>query len=251
MPNKEKQKIELTVGKKKIRDIAEWRGIKINTFSHNREKYLNELKSFAVFHEEGKGIIIIDEVLEPIYTKAKSELYQKVSKEVPKRWHFNQPETCKRVADEIYDSQMEKLGLSEDDMPWSRGTVNQYVLADKKERYGKTGQAPGRQGYCHYCWGIPDKEKGYRYLTEEEEEIKNDIFIKYYNGISEDMVFTAMAFKDKELNRKEFVESVNGLTERISKVYHHYSKAFKDKTGFQLIRCTCAILTSIEEEEEE
>lgn len=68
MAEKTEEKIALTIGKKSIIEISDWFGINRSTFSRSKERYLQELEDFAIFHLEGKKVVI-DEVLQEYYEK--------------------------------------------------------------------------------------------------------------------------------------------------------------------------------------
>ena len=73
--------IELTIGKKTGKQLAEWFGIEYNSFKNQKKKKLEELKLFAEFYEE-KGKVVITKVIEPVYQKGMENVKRKVIEKI-------------------------------------------------------------------------------------------------------------------------------------------------------------------------
>ena len=77
--------LELQEGKLTLRELSLWFGLAPTTISNgstkSKEKKFNILKGYAVYHFEGRNIII-DKVTRPVYSKARAI----VEKEFPKKW---------------------------------------------------------------------------------------------------------------------------------------------------------------------
>lgn len=239
----DKEKINLTEGPKSAQEIADWRGIKKNTYINSKKRYLEELKSFAIYHENGRTIVI-DKVLIPVYEKPKSANYQKVAERVPEVWRVGHLETASRVANVIYQEQKEEAIKEGKEKPdCARGTVYQYTLKEKKVLYGVNEGAPGKLGESHYAWGIQIEDEygniDYRELTEEEEQIRKEMFRAYFGEESDKIIFIKRAFKDGELTEEECnVLIKEWLNEDDDLAYTEYKRMFKLITGYTLQRCT-------------
>ena len=76
--------LELQEGKLTLRELSLWFGLAPTTISNgstkSKEKKFNILKGYAVYHFEGRNIII-DKVTRPVYSKARAI----VEKEFPKK----------------------------------------------------------------------------------------------------------------------------------------------------------------------
>lgn len=79
------EELELQEGKLTLRELSLWFGLAPTTISNgstkSKEKKFNTLKGYAVYHFEGRNIII-DKVTCPVYSKARAI----VEKEFPKKW---------------------------------------------------------------------------------------------------------------------------------------------------------------------
>ena len=107
--------LELQEGKLTLRELSLWFGLAPTTISNgstkSKEKKFNILKGYAVYHFEGRNIII-DKVTCPVYSKARAI----VEKEFPKKWGVildengkanpilkkERIDTCTRVGKDIY-----------------------------------------------------------------------------------------------------------------------------------------------------
>ena len=73
--------IELTVGKKTGKELAEWFGTTVGHFRNTKAKKLEELKLFAEFYEEN-GKVVITKVIEPVYQKGMANVKRKVIEKI-------------------------------------------------------------------------------------------------------------------------------------------------------------------------
>lgn len=61
---------QLKLGKVSWRELSTWFGLSPDAKPKAREKKLNILATYAKYHLDEKGKLIIDEIYEPIYSKA-------------------------------------------------------------------------------------------------------------------------------------------------------------------------------------
>ena len=104
---------ELTTGKVKFTDLAEWFGIKPNSFLSAKKKKLEELKEFADYELVSKQQILITKVKYPFYVKKNSKNYEIIKKQITKTWNPDGIDTCKRVSHQIYTDKSNELTLSQ------------------------------------------------------------------------------------------------------------------------------------------
>lgn len=152
--------LELQEGKLTLRELSLWFGLAPTTISNgstkSKEKKFNILKGYAVYHFEGRNIII-DKVTCPVYSKARAI----VEKEFPKKWGIildengkanpilkkERIDTCTRVGKDIYYT------CPEISAQISEKTAIQYVGAVKREQYGRCHvKEEGTKGYCEYVY---------------------------------------------------------------------------------------------------
>lgn len=154
----------------KASELAEWKSITPKTFSNNRKKYLEELKYYCDFEDLGKAGIKITKVKIPEYLgKAKTI----VKKDFMEAWQDN-PNSLKNAAHYIYKKNEPILTVKEQ-------TVYQYTCNVKREWFGIPKKCRGVKGHCNWVYAVVDKENGkFRYLTEEEQEIKNKMIKEFF-----------------------------------------------------------------------
>ena len=163
--------MELEEGKiYRIKELAEWKGITPGAFSNKRERHLKELEAYCNFEDLGrKGIRILD-VKWPIFLgKAKTI----VENDFMEAWQDN-PNSLKNAAHYIYKKNEPILTVKEQ-------TVYQYTCNVKREWFGIPKKCRGVKGHCNWVYAVVDKENGkFRYLTEEEQEIKNKMIKEFF-----------------------------------------------------------------------
>ena len=153
-------------------DLADWFDIKLDTFKKKRSSYLEKLTPFCKFINL-RGKIEVLEIYEPIYVKSESKAYQYYLKEVPAAWHYGQPETCTRVANEIFDS---TVGVKE-------STGIKYTIEVRNKLWGipsfENPQCQYEQAKMYR--GIKPSENRYELLTPTEYDIFKSLHAIYYD----------------------------------------------------------------------
>ena len=178
------------------KQLAEWFGINPVSLSRERMKYLNKLAAFADFEEIGKRIKIT-KVYMAEYDKEYYSNYGKIKNKIPQVWNDNGLDSSKRVSLEIQHQLM---------LPLTEGTVYQYTLKGRNELYGKPFGEPGSLGKCTYTWC---KKVGDGWtadiipLTEEEEELKQNLIRKYFGDVSEKQVIVKAMVETGEITAEE------------------------------------------------
>lgn len=205
--------MELIEGKWSNQDLAKWFGILPSTLSKNKKKKLKELSYHAEFYEEKKKIVIT-KVLNPVYSKNINENYKKIENKIDGVWSKDGLDTCVRVGNKIYDLLVEE----DPNFKLKKSTVINYTYKGRNELYGKPFFYSGRLGKCMYVWCKRDRNTGeYSLLTEEEEEIKKKIQLKYFGDAN-----------DKSLLIKDMVEAGEIKKEEAWEVFEEISNM---KTG--------------------
>jgi len=222
----------LTEGKKTNKELAAWFGITANTFGAHKKRKLEELKCFANFHLEGTKVVI-DEVLEPIYTKAGSVNYQKVKNEIDPTWSETGLDTCSRVAQTIY----EKLSQEDEDFNLRDRTVYDYTRKGRDELYGKPFSGSGEIGTCEYIW-CKRTEDGYEFLTDDEIAIRNKLIKKYFGDATEKQLLVKQMVQDGELKREDAFDYLNEITGMTDNKFLIFLKELQDQIGCQIVKGT-------------
>jgi hypothetical protein len=222
----------LTAGKKTNKELAKWFGIRPDTLSKNKVKKLKELENFACFHLE-KGKIVIDEVLEPEYSKKGGENYQKVKREIDPTWNANGLDTCSRVAEAIHT----KLTLEDKDFTLKETKVYSYTRKGRNELYGAPFGGGGELGKCEYLW-CKKTETGYEFLTKEEEQIKQDLIKLYFGDATEKQLLVRDMVDKGELKSEDAFEYLSEITGTTSDRFMLFLGELREKIGCQIVRGT-------------
>lgn len=193
------------------KEIAQWFGIKPNSFTNSKEAKLKELSLFADFELRGnkQKKIYIKEVYEPVYNK-KGNINQKiVETKLEEYWSQNGKglDTCKRVAGEMYkDKLLPSLSYK---------TMINYTQQGKVNKYGVNYLTSGTIGRSIYSWGkYVQDENGVRLvpLTPEEEEIKNKLIKKYFGNTTDKQLFVQGMVENGEITKEQAWEVLEELT---------------------------------------
>lgn len=229
--------MELKLGKMTNKDLAEWFGISPNSLSKNITAKLEELKYFANYHLEGNKTkkVVIDEILEPVYQKRGSETYNKVKNNIDNVWDESGYDTCSRVGGAIY----EKLKGEDEHFNYALSTVVNYTRKGRNELYGVPFGEEGVLGSCVYQWCKKDEETGkIRALTDEENEIKEQLQKKYFGNASEKQIIVQAMVESGELPKEQAWEMLTALTNMKGNNFIMFLQELQAVLGHQVVRGT-------------
>ena len=208
---------ELTVGLKTNKELAEWMGITEGSFRATKKKCLERLEYFADFHTNGSGKVIIDEVYDPIYDKAKTKPAQEILEKVPEYWDKSGLDTIKHCAFVMHESEKEKDPNSKI-AQLAFSTVRQYTSKGRTYWWGNPldeSLGNGIAGWSMYLWCKINDDGKPEMFTEEEIKIKDALYEEIFGNAN-----------DRELFLFEEWDAGRVSTERIGKAYE---KVFKEK----------------------
>lgn len=229
---------ELTTGMKTNQEIADWMGISCGTFRNKKEDYLNKLSYFAKFRTE-KGKIIIDEVLEPVYSKDRFKPAKEIMDKVPEYWDKSGFDTASRCgsriqADYIKNDPTNKIATL------SESTVRQYAGKGREKYYGSPYLGTeGEIGYCTFQWGkIVDGQL--LELTPEENKIKDDAYKMVFGNAQEREIIVMEGLASGKITPEQVGYEYQKMAE-----YHKQKGSFgvflnlaREKLGFPIVRGT-------------
>lgn len=226
--------MELTVGEKTNKELAEWMGISPKTFNNNKQGQLEKLKYFANFHLEGKKVII-DEVLDPYYNKDKTRTCMQVGNLVPKLWNKSNLDTITNLVEKVYDY-YEENDPGNKIMQLSRNTIRVYLGQGRNEFYGSPFRKDGGSlGSCCFRWCVEiesnNKYKDYRFFTPEEEEIKREIYRKYFGNADDQLLSLRIAYRNKEISKEELVDYIDRMDDDDNTKYLGFMNELKATIG--------------------
>lgn len=179
------------------KELAQWFGIRPDSYKANKQKKLEELKVFADYELVGNKTkkVQIKKVYNPIYSKQGSESYQLTKSKIDEVWDESGLDTCTRVSEVIYNS--------EDYWPVTKSTVYNYTLKGRNELYGKPWGEPGLLGHCVYQWSKKGEDGRLVPFTEEENAKKQELITKYYGDVTEKQLLIWTQVKAKKLSKEE------------------------------------------------
>lgn len=236
---------ELKLGIAKAKDLAEWFHISPSAYYNSKQKRLEELKQYCKFEDLGKKGINIIEIYNPQYqTKAKQrvkqifdELFQE-NEDVEWGQDQNHIDTATHFANKI----VQKYG----NCGVQFNTLVVYTHQEKKLRYGKNSSRkikapPGNEGSSKYVFCKQLDDGSYVEFTDEEKQIKRELYHQLNLGDNdedlEEMFALKDAFNKHEITEQEYVESCYALKQD---KWYTYLAALEEK-----LNCRCTFATHL------
>ena len=176
-------------------ELAEWFGIKPNSFRNTKTQKLEELKRFAEFEVE-KTKVRITKIYKSVYVKKKSADYSIVKEEFTQVYNKSKIDTASNVSKKIYRKRKDDLTIKE-------STTYEYTKAARNELYGKPFVGCGERGVCRYIWAKQIGEGQYERFNEEEQAIYKRLLVKYFRGTDEKTIFVEDMIKRGEITEEE------------------------------------------------
>lgn len=186
---------ELKLGYMTNAELAEWFGIKPNSFRNTKTQKLEELKRFAEFEVE-KTKVRITKIYKSVYVKKKSADYSIVKEEFTQVYNKSKIDTASNVSKKIYRKRKDDLTIKE-------STTYEYTKAARNELYGKPFVGCGERGVCRYIWAKQIGEGQYERFNEEEQAIYKRLLVKYFRGTDEKTIFVEDMIRRGEITEEE------------------------------------------------
>ena len=228
--------IKLTTGKKTNKELAAWFDITPNSFSRNKEIKLEELKKFAKYHMAGTKVVI-DEVLNPYYSKQGSKAFEMIKSKIDETWSKDGLDSCSRVG----------LALEKQiPLNLTSKTVYQYTIESRNELYGHPNKERGSIGSCISLLckkeGEGDKAKYYKF-TPQEERIKDELIKKYYGNTTEKQALVKSMIDTGEITKEEGWDVLESLTNNVftNEAFMSFLQELQELLGCKIVRGTLVI----------
>lgn len=233
---------QLKLGKVSWRELSTWFGLSPDTITKAKpkakEKKLNILATYAKYHLDEKGKLIIDEIYEPIYSKAYDIIAQEYKKEwgkgkdshgeINKTFKKLQIDTCARVGLHIWynnkyvNKQIEKT------------TAQNYTNKIKIEEYGHNHLGDeGTKGTSKYVWLDLDEES---LLPPDKMKILEECAQEAYNN-TDAYTATVLAaiqddYKKGNIKREEYLQASDEVRNSKGGQFELFQTLLMDKLGF-------------------
>lgn len=198
-------------------------GVKTNTFSRNKKKYLDYLKKFFVFDVIDNKIVLRKEI-KPFQTKrevrkrikqVQKEIYRELTHKIIAYKPLN---SGSNIAREIYSNPLKPIQKHQ------QGTIENYVRPILREDFIVKGKKWCKINYA---------ENVYQPLREQEVEYLYGLFES--RNVSKEIMGITAEYKAGNISRKDFVSKVSQVSEFS---YDKVIDQFKKKYGFRPLKAS-------------
>jgi hypothetical protein len=225
--------MELHLGRMSNKDLAEWFGIKPNSFTQHKRKKLEELKNFCFFEEVYGGVNIMA-IINPTYVKNSQqirEVYEQGFEEL------KQPiDTVSHINNQIYEKYYDKLPTLS-----SAASGYRYAIEVRNANYGVPFKGNGSKGCCYYLWCKMEEKDGkqfYIQFTEEEDKIKQDLLKKHFGTNEEKDLLIAEMVSNGEISKEDAYDIMMEYRNLNGKGFMGFLKELEKQIGAKVVKAT-------------
>lgn len=225
--------MELHLGKMTNKELADWFGIKQNTFTQFKKKKLKELENYATF-EEIYGGVNITGIIKETYNKKDNqirEVYQQGFEE------FKQPiDTVSHINEQIYEKYYDKLPTLS-----SAASGYRYAIEVRNANYGVPFKGNGAKGHCYYLWCKMEEKDGTQYyiqFTEEEEKIKQRLLKQHFGTNEEKDLLIAEMVAVGEISKEDAYDIMMESRNLNAKGFMGFLSALEREIGSKVVKAT-------------
>ena len=220
---------ELKLGYMTNAELAEWFGIKPNSFRNTKTQKLEELKRFAEFEVE-KTKVRITKIYKSVYVKKKSADYSIVKEEFTQVYNKSKIDTASNVSKKIYNKRKNDLTIKE-------STTYEYTRAARNELYGKPFVGCGERGVCRYIWAKQIGEGQYERFNDTEQAIYKRLLVKYFKGADEKTIFVRDMIKRGEITEEEAWGVYEDMM-NLEQGFMNFKIEMEEAVGYPIVRVT-------------
>lgn len=224
----------LKLGKMTSRELAQWFNISYNTYKNKINKYLEVLENYCEFDKIYGGVNIKE-----IYV----EEYDKTLNFKDDKLYLEEIQRCVETQDGLSTIAGMSRKLCQQGEYQSVRTARYRLGKSKSRLFGNPKEliSSGTSGTSQYLWAIKiDNYNRYRLMSEEEQNILNNIIASIYTSDTsyEDIKKCALLddlLRTNEIDVQEYFEQKDQITSGnfVSCLFQ-----FKEVTGLTLVRCT-------------
>ena len=220
---------ELKLGYMTNAELAEWFGIKPNSFRNTKTQKLEELKRFAEFEVE-KTKVRITKIYKSTYVKKKSADYSIVKAEFTQVYNKSKIDTASNASKKIYRKRKDDLTIKE-------STTYEYTKAARNELYGKPFVGCGEKGVCRYIWAKLIGEGQYERFNDTEQAIYKRLLVKYFRGTDEKTIFVEDMIKRGEITKEEAWDVFSDMM-NLDQGFMNFKAEMEEAIGYPIVRVT-------------
>lgn len=238
--------MELRLGIMKTKELAEWMGIKYNTFRTNSSKRYEILKQYCDYSQVYGGIDI-KEIYIPKYkgdlTNSDVKNYLEEIKSIE-----NGLSSVAGMARKFKAHKAEYADINPKSLYYRLTKAGNQAFGKNRIHTKEEYPAIGAYGYREMVWAIKvDDYNHYRFMTEEESARLNDIIsvlcMKEPEIVLKEALLDEM-LRDKQIDSDEYLNQKERLT---SVTFKDCISQFKDETGYTIVHCSKHQLIGYEE----
>ena len=225
--------MELRLGRMSNKELAEWFGIKPNTFTQFKKKKLEELQNYACFETVYGGVNIIA-IIKEVYNKKDNkirEIYEQGFEEL------KQPiDTVSHINNQIYEKYYDKLPTLS-----SAASGYRYAIEVRNANYGVPFKGNGSKGCCYYLWCKMEERDGkqfYIQFTEEEDRIKQDLLKKHFGTNEEKDLLIAEMVSNGEISKEDAYDIMMEYRNLNGKGFMSFLKELEKQIGAKVVKAT-------------
>ena len=224
------QEIQLKLGIMTMQELCDWFHIKRNTYYHNKEKKLEELKIFADFEKIYNGVNITN-IKIPIYAKKGSRAYNIIRDNFSNTWHESGYDTAARVGSQIWQENTELQNMI------SESTAKAYTSRVRTEFYGRVyKKESGSLGYCKYAYVVSNEWEEAILLNDKQNSQVSELIHKIYTNEQEPYVYDA--YCSGQITEEEYNEFQEDWKNKAGDRYSQFIEGLYNLLGFYPTKVT-------------
>ena len=231
--------VKLQCGRYSLAQIAAWMNVSANAIYHNKDKYLEKLKEYAVFHTDKTKIVITEVLQEEFVADAERDLAMYLQEAKSANENIC---TLKSMAKKLHAAGY-CANIKEDSLARRLSKAGEKGFG-KTRSYKNADAAGGLYGHRQYVWAVKldENQNRFRHLTAKERELFEKYVDKYnksqlndFDSIS-DFMLLFEAFRDGEIDAKEFQDTVVNISNY--KDFYSALSEFMREAGVIVVRAT-------------
>lgn len=222
---------QLKIGKISTKELTDWFGkSNTRTITQNNwdNKYINVLPQYCDFTKIYGGINI-KEIYCYEFIPFKDKIRDYFNQNFDKEWN---KETGLDSITDVVERLIEKDPWIADSAQggYSLDTLKAIGTEYRNKFYGQPFHGEGELGYCQYTLCTRDKKTGnLRFLTDEEKEIKQRVFEKYFTKIEDAMILVQKLVDEGKIKSENAWEYYQTIVARKEGGWKPFFQEMKDK----------------------
>lgn len=215
--------------------LAEWFGIKKNSFKTAKKRKMAELEEYCTFERISKTEIRVLAIkTSPEYVNPKKHNYAAVREDFNKVWDVSGLDTCINVGEIIFAERHKNDKF----FTLTLQTTQNYARLVRNELFGKPfDEKGGKLGTCRYVW-CKSTPQGLELFNDEDNVIKKKLQLKYLGDCDEKQILIEDMIRNKEITEEEAWGYFRQISHYTKNDYMKFLQELKEKLGCSIVRGT-------------